>query len=368
MLKKQFLDELRKRLSKKLKTEEVDDIIEEFSLHIDMEIANGKSEEEIIDTFGDVNELVKELLEAYDMDESVGDKVESIVKAIVETGEDVFEKVVDFTKETVENVQKTTNERQKEFQERQERREKESANNPKEERKVVIERDISPVNFGKGYKIIGLVFLFNVVFSIILGIGGVINPFNFLFLNRFGWWINQTVYGLAGSALLVIVLLHVAFLIFGTAKDVKIVEVKPKDEKNNEEVKTESKRVEVKKKRVVREEKKTGNNVLKIILLIILIPILLPVGVGVAATLLSLLIASFVAIIPTVLAFGLVIAFALQSGLLIGWFVAIILLGVLIIELAFLNLSIGFFKWLFEPKKKKKVIEEVIVGGDSDEI
>jgi uncharacterized membrane protein len=363
MKKKQFIDELRKRLSR-LKEEEINDIIEEFEQHIDFEIKNGKDEEEIIETFGNINELVKELLEAYDMNESVGDKVESIMKSIYETGEEVFEKVVDFTKETVESVQRTTKE--KEFQEKKDKvvdEVKEMA----EKSKVVIEKEVSAINFAKGYRIIGLVFLFNIAFSILLGLGGILTPFRIEWLYRFGWWVNTSFYSLAGTALLIIVLIHLAYLIFGNTKDVKVVEVKPLNEetKNDKEVK----RVEVKKKRVVRKTKKSNNNVLKIILLIILVPILLPIGIAIVAVLLSLLITSFAAIIPTVLAFGLVIAFAIESGVMLAWFVAVILLGVILIEIAFLELSVGFFKWVFGPNKKKEVVyEEVVDGGDNDEI
>ena len=64
MNKKEFLKELESRISI-LEDSEVKDIIEEYSNHIEQKIKDGKSEEEAIKDFGDMNDLTKEILSAY---------------------------------------------------------------------------------------------------------------------------------------------------------------------------------------------------------------------------------------------------------------------------------------------------------------
>lgn len=64
MNKKTFIKQLKKNLSI-LEENEVNDIIEEYSDIIDEKVKNGKSEEEAIKDFGDVDELSKEILKAY---------------------------------------------------------------------------------------------------------------------------------------------------------------------------------------------------------------------------------------------------------------------------------------------------------------
>ncbi len=64
MNKKEFLKELEKKL-KILNDEERKDIIDEHRDVIEEKIKNGKSEEEAIADFGDVNDLAKEILKAY---------------------------------------------------------------------------------------------------------------------------------------------------------------------------------------------------------------------------------------------------------------------------------------------------------------
>lgn len=67
MTKKEFLKELETRLQI-LDEKERRDIIEEYSQHIGMRMESGMKEEEAIDDFGDMNDLIAEILEAYHLD------------------------------------------------------------------------------------------------------------------------------------------------------------------------------------------------------------------------------------------------------------------------------------------------------------
>lgn len=64
MNKQVFLEELRRYLSV-LEDQEQEDIIEEYSQHIDMKLQKGLSEEDAIRDFGSMKELAAEILEAY---------------------------------------------------------------------------------------------------------------------------------------------------------------------------------------------------------------------------------------------------------------------------------------------------------------
>ena len=61
MNKKSFIKKLKNNLNV-LEESEVKDIIEEYSDIIDEKIKDGKTEEEAIKDFGDINELSKEIL------------------------------------------------------------------------------------------------------------------------------------------------------------------------------------------------------------------------------------------------------------------------------------------------------------------
>lgn len=67
MTKKEFLKELEDRLQM-LDEKERKDMIEEYSQHISMRMKSGMKEEEAIDDFGDVDDLIAEILEAYHLD------------------------------------------------------------------------------------------------------------------------------------------------------------------------------------------------------------------------------------------------------------------------------------------------------------
>ena len=64
MNKEKFLQELRGYLQV-LEDQEQEDILEEYSQHIDMKLQKGLSEEEAIRDFGSMKELAAEILEAY---------------------------------------------------------------------------------------------------------------------------------------------------------------------------------------------------------------------------------------------------------------------------------------------------------------
>ncbi|MBQ6586934.1 MAG: DUF1700 domain-containing protein [Coriobacteriales bacterium] len=64
MDRQQFLSRLQQRIAILDEVEQTD-IIDEYAQHIDLEVANGKSQEEAIAEFGDFDELVAEILSAY---------------------------------------------------------------------------------------------------------------------------------------------------------------------------------------------------------------------------------------------------------------------------------------------------------------
>ena len=67
MTKKEFLKILEKRLAI-LNEDERKDIINEYRDTISEKVKNGQTEEAAIKDFGDIDELVKELLSAYKLD------------------------------------------------------------------------------------------------------------------------------------------------------------------------------------------------------------------------------------------------------------------------------------------------------------
>ena len=67
MTKKEFLKELEDRLQM-LDEKERKDMIEEYSQHISMCMKSGMKEEEAIEDFGDMDDLIAEILEAYHLD------------------------------------------------------------------------------------------------------------------------------------------------------------------------------------------------------------------------------------------------------------------------------------------------------------
>lgn len=80
MNKQEFLKALRKQLNV-LKETEIDDIIQEYSLHIDEEIASGKDEVKAVENFGDIHVLAGEILDAYQVKTKKPTKwIEKVIK------------------------------------------------------------------------------------------------------------------------------------------------------------------------------------------------------------------------------------------------------------------------------------------------
>lgn len=75
MNKQEFLEYLEKRLSV-LNKREREDIITEYSQHIDIKVASGMSEQDVIREFGDPKTFADEILEAYNIDPEYEDEME----------------------------------------------------------------------------------------------------------------------------------------------------------------------------------------------------------------------------------------------------------------------------------------------------
>lgn len=74
--KEEFLHQLQQGISV-LEESEQQDILQEYAQHIQLNMAGGMSEEEAVQEFGDVHQLVSEILEAYHVDPSYGEKADS---------------------------------------------------------------------------------------------------------------------------------------------------------------------------------------------------------------------------------------------------------------------------------------------------
>lgn len=103
MNKSSFISKLKKNL-KILDENEVKDIIDEYSEIIDEKIKNGKTEEEAINDFGDINELCKEILKAYKINPKY---TENDVKFDFENFiKNTSTKLSNFTKSLVDDIKK----------------------------------------------------------------------------------------------------------------------------------------------------------------------------------------------------------------------------------------------------------------------
>ncbi len=104
MNKSSFISKLKKNL-KILDENEVKDIIDEYSEIIDEKIKNGKTEEEAIKDFGDVNELSKEILKAYKINPNYANNEESKID-VHNFIKDTANKLSNFTKGVFEDIKK----------------------------------------------------------------------------------------------------------------------------------------------------------------------------------------------------------------------------------------------------------------------
>ncbi len=102
MTKNEFFKYLDKRLSV-LNEKEREDIKSEYSQHIDMKIQSGKSEEEAINDFGDIESFVDDILSAYNVDPNYRKShIDSnIAEKAINNGVGIFRKAFNKTKEFV---------------------------------------------------------------------------------------------------------------------------------------------------------------------------------------------------------------------------------------------------------------------------
>lgn len=109
MTKDKFLKELEKKL-KVLTESEIKDIIDEYRDIIEEKIKHGKTEEEAVKEFGDINKLAKEILSAYKIDPEYN-KNDNKNKTIVDDCEDLIKngakKLSEVTDEVVEGLKKS---------------------------------------------------------------------------------------------------------------------------------------------------------------------------------------------------------------------------------------------------------------------
>lgn len=87
MNKEQFIEKLRKKL-RILEKKELEDILEEYEGYIEEKKSTGMSEEEAVKSLGDINEITKDLLEAYKINENYDKKetnnIEKFINGLVE--------------------------------------------------------------------------------------------------------------------------------------------------------------------------------------------------------------------------------------------------------------------------------------------
>ena len=99
MKRKEFLSELEKKLHL-LEEAEIKDIINEYKDHIDEKIKSGQTEEEAINDFGDIDDLVNEILSAYKINTKYNKNSEFNQKF-----DDFMSKVVAFFKDIAKKLE-----------------------------------------------------------------------------------------------------------------------------------------------------------------------------------------------------------------------------------------------------------------------
>ena len=100
MLKKEFLDSLSDKLSL-INDKEREDILLEYGTYIDDKIASGVDEQEAVAGFGDIDQLAKEILEAYKINTDTMDplstKADKTMDKIYEKAENILSKLGHFS-------------------------------------------------------------------------------------------------------------------------------------------------------------------------------------------------------------------------------------------------------------------------------
>lgn len=104
MTKDEFLQILDRKLNI-INERERKDIIDEYRTHIEMKVKEGKSEEEAIADFGDMDELVDEILDAYKINRNRNNSYEAKFNHFMDGLYDSFKRFVSsFTKLDVDDV------------------------------------------------------------------------------------------------------------------------------------------------------------------------------------------------------------------------------------------------------------------------
>lgn len=93
MKKEEFIKNLKEKLSI-LETKEIDDIIAEYTEYIDEKMQNGKTEEEAIKDFGDIDELTTELLKAYKINVDNNRKEKNVWNSLVTKFNNFMDKII----------------------------------------------------------------------------------------------------------------------------------------------------------------------------------------------------------------------------------------------------------------------------------
>ena len=91
MSKEKFLESLRKKLSI-LEESEIEDILTEYEGYIEEKIAKGSTEEEAVNSMGNVNELAKDLLSAYKI--KTEEKNKDTLNNLVDSFMQVFDRII----------------------------------------------------------------------------------------------------------------------------------------------------------------------------------------------------------------------------------------------------------------------------------
>lgn len=97
MTKKEFLDKLEHKLHL-LKRDEIQDILDEYSGYIDNKLQEGKTEDEAVADFGNLDDLAREILSAYKINE----------KYTRDSSRDIIDNVVDVMTQGIDSVSATS--------------------------------------------------------------------------------------------------------------------------------------------------------------------------------------------------------------------------------------------------------------------
>ena len=109
MNKKEFLENLIKKLSI-LNEQEKQDIISEYTDTINEKVKHGQTEEEAVKDFGDIDDLVKEILTAYKINPDFDDKEESLASKGEKVIKNLSEKIADGTNNLINGFKSSNQE------------------------------------------------------------------------------------------------------------------------------------------------------------------------------------------------------------------------------------------------------------------